>query len=395
MAIEAGTMSRGLLPFPRKVIVTTIVILAAYDVAWVFRWLSRSPQPPFDDFFGLWSFGKFAMAAGPAVYDPVALQKFQQSLDPAFHGAYPYPYPPTFLLALLPLGLIPLAFAYILWIAATFALYTLATLGRNWRSLSGAALLVAPTTLLTIISGQSGLLSAALLVGGLRSLKRFPAITGVLFGLLTYKPQLGLLIPIVLLAARKWEAIMAACLTAVFVMVASSTVFGWSIWPTWVRSTSLYHYLLQANQSSFIHAMPTVVASMREVGASELTAYSAQLIITTVIAIIIWRMIAYSLDERSIAAAVVATILATPYAFIYDMPMITAALVIYGQQCQRLGIPIKIWEVVVVIFMFAVIIGMISFTIPFAAPLLLSLIFGTMVISNNPRRSGRKLAQSI
>jgi hypothetical protein len=188
---------------------------------------------------------------------------------------------------------------------------------------------------------------------------------------------------------------MAACLTAVFVMVASSTVFGWSIWPTWVRSTSLYHYLLQANQSSFIHAMPTVVASMREVGASELTAYSAQLIITTVIAIIIWRMIAYSLDERSIAAAVVATILATPYAFIYDMPMITAALVIYGQQCQRLGIPIKIWEVVVVIFMFAVIIGMISFTIPFAAPLLLSLIFGTMVISNNPRRSGRKLAQSI
>ena len=166
------------LALTRKTIVIALVVLAAYQAIYLVIWLSKPQQPPFDDFFALWSFGKFAATAGPKIYHPVALQAFQRLLDPAFHRSYPCPYPPEFLLALVPLGQIPLTLAYLIWVAGTLLLYVIATLGRSWRSLWGVALLVAPTTLLTIVAGQNGFLSAALLVGGLRSLKRSPVAGG-------------------------------------------------------------------------------------------------------------------------------------------------------------------------------------------------------------------------
>lgn len=47
---------------------------------------------------------------------------------------------------------------------------------------------------------QNGFLSAGLFGGALVLLERRPVLAGALFGLLTYKPHLGLLVPIVLIA---------------------------------------------------------------------------------------------------------------------------------------------------------------------------------------------------
>jgi hypothetical protein len=222
-------MPPGPFPFGRAAIIAILMALAACDVVYLFMWLTKLPQSQFGDFFGLWTWGKFATAAGEAIYDPSALQAFQHSLDPDLHGVWPFPYPPTFLLALAPLGMLPLVPAYVLWIAGTFALYLLATLGRHWRSLSGAALLLVPTTLLTVIAGHNGFLTATLLIGGLRCLKRLPVLAGVLLGLLTYKPQFGLIVLVVLLAAKAWRAITASVVTFIATFVASGAVFGWSI----------------------------------------------------------------------------------------------------------------------------------------------------------------------
>ena len=48
--------------------------------------------------------------------------------------------------------------------------------------------------------------TAALFGGGLSLLERRPLLAGGLLGLLIYKPQLGLLIPVALLAGRHWRA---------------------------------------------------------------------------------------------------------------------------------------------------------------------------------------------
>lgn len=378
MATNGDSRSKRFLPFRRKAVVAALVILTIYNLVYIIKQWLGSPHP-FNDFFGLWSFGKFALAAGPAIYDPVALQAFQHALNPDVPGGYPYPYPPTFLLALFPFGMVPLALAYVVWVAGSFALYTLASLGWGWRSLCGVALLAAPTTLVAVVSGQNGFLSAALLVGGLRNLKRFPVIGGILLASLTYKPQFCLLVPVVLVAARMWRAAVAAGLTVVFLIVSSSAAFGWSIWLTWIQSISQYRDLLQTNQSRFDHLMPTVMASMREVGASQLTGYSTQFILATIVAAFVWRTIAHTLDDRSIAAVIVATVLVTPYAFTYDMPMIAAALIIEGRRRQRQGIPVNVWEVAVVTYTFLVFDAMTVWTIPFVAPGLLLIIFASII----------------
>src|SRR4051812_22416570 len=163
----------------RRALLILLTALALYNGLYLVRWWLSSPQPAFGDFFGLWSFGKFAVISGAGIYDHFALADYQQRLDPALDGGgFPYPYPPTFLLALIPLGMMALPVAYVCWIAGTFGLHVLASLGRAWRSVAGLALLAAPTTLVNAITGQNGFLSAALLIGGLRLLASHPITAG-------------------------------------------------------------------------------------------------------------------------------------------------------------------------------------------------------------------------
>ena len=47
---------------------------------------------------------------------------------------------------------------------------------------------------------------AALIAFALVQLDRRPVLAGILFGLLAYKPQFGLMIPLVLIATQRWRA---------------------------------------------------------------------------------------------------------------------------------------------------------------------------------------------
>src|SRR5439155_352385 len=115
-------------------------------------------------------------------------------------------------------------------IAVTLPLYLWATIGANWRSPALFAALAAPTTAIAIVSGQNGFLAGALLAGGLRLAAGHPLAAGVLFGLLTYKPQLGLLVPVALAAAGLWRTLTIAGVTAILLVALTSLLFGGAIW---------------------------------------------------------------------------------------------------------------------------------------------------------------------
>jgi len=367
----------------QRLLVLGLLGLGLYDGAYFIQWWLGVPQPRFGDFFAFWSFGRFAATFGSAIYDPFSLVAYQHTLDPTLIGGYPYPYPPTFLLILIPLGMMALPLAYFCWIASTLSLYVFATLGRNWRSISGLALLVAPTTLVTVISGQNGFLSAALLVGGLRCLTRWPACGGILLGLMTYKPQFLLLLPIVLIASRNIQALVAACVTVLFVVVISSAALGWSIWQIWISQFPTYQHLLQANQASLDHMMPTMVAGARAIGVSAGVGYTAQFLCSVVVAVLTWRACRRGLSEQTIAMVAIGTIIVAPYAMIYDMPMIAAAVAIDWQARREACVPIKSPEVILVAALFACILGMVNSLLPFAASVLVFVLFLVIAGSRN------------
>src|SRR3546814_13973031 len=83
-------------------------------------------------------------------------------------------------------------------------------------------------------SDLNGFLTGALLIGGLRLLGTKPIVAGILFGILTVKPQLGILLPFALLAARQWTAIAAAGATTVLLVGISVLLFGWESWQAYI-----------------------------------------------------------------------------------------------------------------------------------------------------------------
>lgn len=178
----------------------------------------------------------------------------------------PFPYPPHFLLIIWPFGFLPFYAAYAVWMGTTLLLYLLATCtGAGGEAAMVFTALLAPATTACLIGGQSGFFVAALLVGGLRLIPRRPILGGILFGLLTYKPQFGVLIPVALIAAGQWRCIAAACATTAALAIVTAGAFGVSIWETWWQALAEYAAWFDretvANQF-----MPTVLTNLQMLG---------------------------------------------------------------------------------------------------------------------------------
>jgi len=194
----------------------------------------------------------------------------------------PWVNPPNFLLFILPFGLLPFGFAYALFEAFNFAallaaLRLWAKERARWR-LFAFALAFCPATAFTIFVGQSSFLTAALLLGGFALLTRRPIVAGMLFGILGYKPQFCLMIPIALLAERQGRAMLSAAATVVALVGVSALLFGiepWRQWFDFVRGASeLYqHWAATARFTE-----QSVYACVLLLGGSAVTANLTQMV---------------------------------------------------------------------------------------------------------------------
>jgi len=315
-------------------------LFAAYAGAYLWITAARFAADPIGDFFGLWSCGRF-VGEHPAaqVYDPAALHAAQVALGMKSEAEYPFPYPPSFLLVLAPLGQLPYWPAFAVAIGGSLMLFLWATLGRNWRSTYLAAALLAPTTTLGIVAGQGGFLSAALLAGGFRLAGTRPVIAGVLFGLLTYKPQLGILVPVALIAAGLWRTIAAATATFAVLAAGSAIAFGPGIWAAWADNVVGYSQQFAAESGEIVHLMPTVFEALTMLGASPVVAWLGQGVAAGFAAAAVWRC--FRLGASPLAAATLfgSVFLATPHAFVYDMPILATAVIWVVADERRRGPP--------------------------------------------------------
>jgi alpha-1,2-mannosyltransferase len=313
-----------------------LVLSAAYGIAYLGVAVSRGWPGGFGDSFALWSWGRFVAAhAAATIYDPAALRPAQLALGMDPGASWPFAYPPSFLLVLWPLGQLPGWLSLVLLMGVSLPLYLWATLGRDWRPPRLFAVLAAPTTAIALVSGQSGFLAAALLVGGVRLAADRPLAAGILLGLLTYKPQLGLLVPVALVAARLWQPLVAAVATAVLLVAATSLLFGVAAWPAWSAAIPAFSRQFAAENSQIVHLMPTVLAALLQHGVAPATARLAQWMMTAAAAAAVWLLFRPGPSLLAAAGLLIAALLATPYAFVYDMPILTTAIVWLVTERQR------------------------------------------------------------
>jgi hypothetical protein len=298
------------------------------------------------------------------LFDPHLFVPAYQAFMGEETGFTPFPYPPTALVFYAPLGLLPYIPALVLWLLATLLAF-LFVVGRACPDPKQAmiALLLSPAVLTNFAGGQNGCLSGLLLCGGLLALKRHPILAGIAFGLLTYKPQLGLVIPFVLLAGGYYRTIAIAGLTCALVGGGTLLLLGadsWSLYFT--QSAPLQRQLMETGTGPFTLMAPSTFMAGRLWGLPLAIDYALQIVVAIgAIIVAVWAFRRKDAPHSwKAAVAMIAALLATPYSFTYDMCVVAAAQVLLVQNAMRpLGavhrlIHATVWLVPIVMIPFSI-----------------------------------------
>jgi len=280
------------------------------------------------DFVATWAAGHLAATGqAAAAYDLASITAAQLTVVSKIDGAYSWAYPPTYFLLAAPFGLLSYPAAALIWIGSTLAAYLAAItaiLPRRATLLLAAA---SPFALWNAFGGQNGFLTAALMGGSLVLLDRRPILSGVLLGLLTLKPQLGILFPLLLILTGRWRTFCAAAVTATVMIAASCLVFGTSIWGDFLDSLRFQSEAVLARGDVHFVKQQSVHALVRLAGGGEIAAWAAHLAAAlAAIGFTVWiwlRPVDYRLKAATLATA---ALIATPYLFIYDLPLLSIPL---------------------------------------------------------------------
>ena len=274
------------------------------------------------DFINVWAAGRLVLDGVPAqAYDwDIQKQVEVAKLGQDFVGYFAWHYPPPFLFVASLLALLPYQVAYIGWVVVSFLPFLVAMRAIVGRDFGYLLALAIPMAFINALVGQNGFLTAALIGGTLYLIPIRPVLAGICLGLLTYKPQYGLLFPIALIVAGQWRVFVSAGITAVVMAFASWLAFGTESW------LAFFHWMPRFSQAFLTEGqapwwkMQSIFSLVRYFGGSEPLGWAFQWVLTASVAVVlalIWRSrVPYTLKAAALAAG---TLLTTPYLFMYDM----------------------------------------------------------------------------
>jgi hypothetical protein len=205
-------------------------------------------KPLGTDFVSFWTASELALGGRAAdVYDISVHWAAQKALFGEGVAYTAFFYPPPYLLICLPLATAPYFVALAVLLIATGFAYLKVVRAHGGGQIQWATMLAFPAVLLNAGHGQNGFLSAALIGAGALWLERRPKLAGLCFGALAFKPQLALLIPIALIAARRWATLAAAAAGAALLCFASLALFGVEAWRGFFAVSPLARTALERN----------------------------------------------------------------------------------------------------------------------------------------------------
>jgi len=302
--------------------------------------IDRNGKPLGTDFSNVYAAGSLTWQGRPAeAYEPA----LQHAAERAVFGGrevpfYGWHYPPFFFAVAVVVATFPYAWGLAVWLAASFAAY-LATIrailpGRQTLLVAAAF----PAVFVNIGHGQNGFLTAALLGGALHLLDRRPWLAGVLIGLLAYKPQFGVLIPVALLAGGRWSSIGAAAATVAALVALSFVTLGGGVWHAFADSMTFTQTVVLEQGGTGWEKIQSIFSAVRMWGAGVHTAYAVQTALALMLAASLawlWRSdVAFELKASALASG---SLLATPYVLDYDLVVLAVAIAFFVRHGLRRG----------------------------------------------------------
>jgi hypothetical protein len=339
----------------------------------------RLGRPLGTDFSNVYAAGTYVLEGRPAApFDPPQQYAREQAIFGKDTGFFGWHYPPFFLGVAALLALMPYGVALLVWQGVTLVLYLLAMreiagprapsprereedrgegaspaavpfggspspgrfaadlspqAGRGEdRVASSASLfllltLAFPAVLVNLGHGHNGFLTAALMGGALVVLNKRPILAGILVGLLAYKPQFGLLIPLALAAGGYWRTFFAAAVTVVLLALVVTLAFGTEVWTAFLASTHFTRTVVLEQGDTGWHKIQSVFSLVRMWGGGVPFAYALQTAVTLfVAAALVWLWRSRAAFALKASALAIGTILATPYSLDYDLMLLAPAI---------------------------------------------------------------------
>lgn len=278
------------------------------------------------DFYVFWAAAKLALTGTPLdAFDVTRLQEVSGATNSDW---MPWAYPPGFLMLLMPFGLLPFAAAW-----GAFNLAGICALARAlWPFGAGRvqvllAAAMAPAVLPCLLVGQTTLLWLAGLIGALAALRSGrPVLAGILIGCLTLKPQLGLLVPVALVACGAWRTILAAAVTTAVLAVVPTVLFGTGYWPEMLAIMKTHGETVRSAIGG-LELMISAYSALVSLGVPEQTALTLQwalAVIAAVAVFVVWRRPDANFDVCA-AVLLLAIPLASPYLWHYESAFLAPA----------------------------------------------------------------------
>ncbi|WP_322015032.1 glycosyltransferase family 87 protein [Paraburkholderia sp. J12] len=318
----------------------TLALYAVFLVVWSLHstgFTDTGIARPATDFSVFWAASHVMLhGASWQAYDPTTFASIERALfgNRAEFSLLPWLYPPTFLLVVTPLSLLPLPLSYALatiagLVAFSWTVMRLSGLASTsiGRDVGVLALVASPGAFVAALYGQNSLLTAALVATAILWLDRRPVFSGIFIGLLSIKPQMALLFPFVLIATRAWRTFICAAVTASLFTLVSALICGTQTIALFLAGTRFVRESILERNDHFWRCSPTAFAALRSAGLPQWSAYAVQALVACVaigVACSVWRG---TRDVRLRAAVfVIATLLANPYVWHYELAWLGVAL---------------------------------------------------------------------
>jgi hypothetical protein len=311
-------------------------MLLLFEIAWLtflvlgtHGMITPLDQPVTTDFASFYAAGTLTNEGNPGlVYDQAAhLAAEERATEPGIKYQFFY-YPPMLLMVCAALARLPYLPAFIAFEAATGLLCVLVTC-RILKDNSRTALIVIlafPAVFWTIGLGQNAFLTAALFGAATLLIDDRPVLAGLLFGMLCYKPHLGLLVPVALAAGRRWRAFFAGAVSVLGLCGLSTVLFGVETWQSYLAVGAHAAETYKFGRIDF-SGMISLFGAIRLAGGGLLTAYAAQIAAavaaTAAMAWLWWTDARLELRAASLAAA---TLLTVPVVLLYDLMLAGVAM---------------------------------------------------------------------
>lgn len=276
------------------------------------------------------------------VYRFESFMKLQDAVAGGATSFMPWTYPPQFDLLLAPLAFLPLGVAYLLFTAATLALYLVTLRAIAGRDFALALIIMFPALAITLACGQNGFLTGALI--GLfclnvqkRQIPTNQVLAGLALGAMVIKPHLAIAAAVYLLATRRWTAIAAAAMVVLASSLVCTLVFGPSIWAAMLGSIRESAGFLEQGFYP-LHRMISGYAALYMAHVPATGAFWGQLavaglaLVAVVLAVTRGPSVASALGVTAMVSVMI-----SPYAYDYDLPMVGIGLVLLLPDLARMA----------------------------------------------------------